>query len=310
MIRATKTKDVAYLKNLRKSIEVFFYKNRDRGIKNLMLYIAIGNLIVFFLSMIDPSNLLYGYLYFDRALILRGQVWRLVSYVFTYLNDFNAVGMLLNFIMLFCYYQIGRMLEQYWGVARFNAYYFCGILFMDIGALLLGQNAAIYYLNLTLFLAVATILPDIRFLLFFIIPVKAKYLAWVYLGMTLWNLIKGLITMFTSLGSGSVYLGWLFPVIALANYFLFFGSSLRNLLPESMRYRKVKSDSPKASAPGPNWASNYRSKSGEKPYRHKCTVCGRTDVQYPNLEFRYCSRCAGYHCYCIDHINNHVHITE
>jgi len=48
----------------------------------------------------------------------------------------------------------------------------------------------------------------------------------------------------------------------------------------------------------------------EKLYHHKCAVCGRTDTDYPGLEFRYCSRCAGYHCFCIDHINNHIHFTE
>ena len=131
-----------------------------------------------------------------------------------------------------------------------------------------------------------------------------------FLGLTALNLIRGLVSMLQSLGSGAVYLGWLFPIIALLNYFLFYGASFRNLLPESMRYRKVRDRKPGSAAPNPNWAANYRSKTGERPYRHKCTVCGRTDVQYPNLEFRYCSRCAGYHCYCIDHINNHVHITE
>ena len=60
--------------------------------------------------------------------------------------------------------------------------------------------------------------------------------------------------------------------------------------------------------PNPNWAKGYQSKTGERPYRHKCTVCGRTDTDYPNLEFRYCSKCNGYYCYCMDHINNHVHI--
>jgi hypothetical protein len=45
------------------------------------------------------------------------------------------------------------------------------------------------------------------------------------------------------------------------------------------------------------------------PYRHKCAVCGRTDIEYPDLEFRYCSRCNGYHCFCIDHINNHIHFS-
>ena len=47
-----------------------------------------------------------------------------------------------------------------------------------------------------------------------------------------------------------------------------------------------------------------------KPYHHKCAVCGRTDADHPELEFRYCSRCAGYHCFCQDHINNHIHFTE
>ena len=293
------------LKKLRRQFETFLYRNRDRGISNLMLYIAIGNLAVYFITMIDPSQSVYRWLYFDREAILHGQVWRLVSYVFTYLNDYGVVNTLLSFIMLFCYYQIGKMLEQYWGVLRFNLYYLCGVVFMDVGGLLLGVNASTYYLNLTLFLAIATILPEMRFLLFFIIPVKAKYFAWVYLGLTLINLIRGLITMFQGFGYGVIYLAWLFPIIALANYFLFFGSSVRNLLPESMRCKRVKKEKP-----NPNWAANYRNKAGEAPYRHKCEVCGRTDTQYPSLEFRYCSRCKGYHCYCLEHINNHVHIAE
>ena len=48
----------------------------------------------------------------------------------------------------------------------------------------------------------------------------------------------------------------------------------------------------------------------EKGYHHKCAVCGRTDTDYPDLQFRYCSKCAGYHCFCQDHIFNHVHFTE
>ena len=53
-----------------------------------------------------------------------------------------------------------------------------------------------------------------------------------------------------------------------------------------------------------------RQEQREQLYHHKCSVCGRTDTEYPGLEFRYCSRCAGYHCFCIDHINNHIHFTE
>lgn len=273
-----------------------------------MLFIAIGNVIVYFFSLIDPSQTVYSYLYFSREAILHGQVWRLISYIFTYLNDSSLMGSLLSFVVLFCYYQIGNMLERQWGVLRFNLYYFVGVFLMDVGAMLLGCNASIGALNLTLFLAVATLIPDMRFLLFFIIPVKAKYFAWFYFAYTLYDLFHGLALMLRFLGQGPVYLQWLFPLIALANYFLFFGRDVANVMPDFIRFRKARSRKQKFASANPNWSENYRSKDGKQPYHHKCTVCGRTDTEFPALEFRYCSRCNGYYCYCMDHINNHVHI--
>ena len=150
-----------------------------------------------------------------------------------------------------------------------------------------------------------TIAPEAKVLLFFFIPIKMKYMAWVYLGFTVLN-------VFSSLQLASfLSFYWLLPVVPLLNYFLFFGSDVKNILPDTLRYRQRKNyrTTTTNARPNPNWAGSYRSKSGEKPYRHKCTVCGRTDTDYPNLEFRYCSKCNGYYCYCIDHINNHVHIT-
>jgi hypothetical protein len=113
----------------------------------------------------------------------------------------------------------------------------------------------------------------------------------------------------------------LFPLIGLLNYFLFFGDQMHNLLPLSWR-AKLKKKSAPAYRP-----TTDRPKTGTIPFRggvdysktapaqrvnytHKCTVCGRTDVTNPELEFRYCSKCSGYHCYCQDHISNHEHITE
>jgi len=303
----------ACLKKLRRNFERFCYNHQNWGIPNLMMYIAIGNVIVYFLTLIDKSELLYNLLYFNREYILSGQVWRLFTYVFTYMLDGNVVSTALSLLMLYFYWQFGRMFEQQWGVLRFNLYYLSGIVLMDIGALLLGYDATVGTLNLTLFLAVATLLPELRFLVFFVIPVKAKYLAWVYFGLTLLSMAEGLAFMIRFLGDGFVYLGWLMPVFAFANYFLFFGSDIKNILPDSLRYRRPRTkkarSTPQSAQPNPNWAQNYRSKSGEKPYRHKCTVCGRTDAENPSLEFRYCSRCNGYYCYCMDHINNHVHIT-
>ena len=269
-----------------------------------MLVIAIGNLAVYVFSLIDPSNLVYSYLCFSRAAILKGQVWRLVTYVFTYLLDTRGWSFFLSLVSLFCFYQFGRILEQYWGRFKFNLYYLTGVVLMDLAALLLGGQATTEYLNISLFLAVATIAPEAKVMLYFIIPIKMKYMAWVYLGFTVLN-------VFSSLQLASfLSFYWLLPVVPLLNYFLFFGSDVKNILPDALRYRQRKNyrTTTTNARPNPNWAGSYRSKSGEKPYRHKCTVCGRTDTEYPNLEFRYCSKCKGYYCYCIDHINNHVHI--
>ena len=109
-----------------------------------------------------------------------------------------------------------------------------------------------------------------------------------------------------------------FPVIALANYFLFFGKDVLNVIPVSWManlrrlFRKItpakKSGRPKV-IPFPS-AGSYEATTAtpKAPYTHRCTICGRTDVSNPELEFRYCSRCKGYYCYCQDHINNHSHI--
>ena len=80
------------MKDLRRQFERFCLKNRGKGIPNLMLVIAIGNLAVYALSYIDPSNIVYSYLCFSRSAILRGQVWRLFSYIFTYLMTSAELG--------------------------------------------------------------------------------------------------------------------------------------------------------------------------------------------------------------------------
>ena len=167
------------MKDLRRRFERFCLKNRNKGISNLMLVIAIGNLAVYVLSLIDPSNVVYRYLCFSRSAILHGQVWRLVSYIFTYLLDTRGWSFFLAAVSLFCYYQFGRILESYWGAFRSNLYYLTGILLTDLAALLLGSGADAGALNLSLFLAVATIAPEAKVLLFFVIPIKMKYMAWV-----------------------------------------------------------------------------------------------------------------------------------
>ena len=273
------------------------------GIPNLMLYISLGTALVFLMSIINENYALYYWLCFDRQLILQGQVWRLVSYVLTY----NAGNVLLTIISLFCYYSLGQGIENLWGTLRFNLFYFTGVILQDGFCMLFGGTANVFYLNLSLFLAYATMYPNAQFLIFFVIPVKAWILALLDLVLTLYPVI--------TLTVAGLFPYSLFPLVALLNYFLFFGKDVLNVIPMSWRanFRRLlrKTSSPKKAKtiPFPTAGSYEASHSKVKaPYNHKCTVCGRTDVSDPQLEFRYCSRCSGFHCNCQDHISNHTHI--
>ncbi len=289
------------MKELRKHFERFCFRNRNKGIPNLMLYLSIGSALVYLMSTFANNNILYYWLYFDRDLILQGELWRLFTYPLTY----NAGNILLTAISLLCYYSIGRAIENIWGTLRFNLYYLSGIVMMDAFCLLLGGNADVYYLNLSLFLAYATMFPNAQFLLMFIIPVRAWIFALLDLVLTLYEVIM--------LATAGIIPFCFFPLVAILNYFLFFGKEVANVIPMSWRAnaRRLFRRKPKKSkvVPFPSAGSYEATTASPKaPYTHRCTVCGRTDISNPELEFRYCSKCSGYHCYCSDHISNHTHI--
>ena len=295
------------MKNLRRRFERFCFANRTKGIPNLMLYISLGSGMVFLFSMITKNLFLYNLLCFDRALILQGQVWRLISYPLVSVSSTNP---LLALIFLVCYYSLGRAMENIWGTLRFNLYYLSGVLLMDVYAMLFGGYADAYYLNLSLFLGYATLYPDAHFLLFYIIPVKAWVFAVLDLALILFTVISNSFPIF--------YFPYnLLPLVSIANYFLFFGKDFFNIFPMSWRvnagrlFRKNKAPVQKQQPKVIRFdAGSYQASVAkpQAPYTHRCTVCGRTDVSNPELEFRYCSKCNGYFCYCEDHISNHNHI--
>jgi uncharacterized paraquat-inducible protein A len=156
------------------------------------------------------------------------------------------------------------------------------------------------YLHLSMILMFSVLNPDAQFLIFFIIPIKAWILATFYLIVMIYELIE-----------------YPFPynlayAVAFLNYFLFFGMDVLNVLPPAWRikiqrkFRKQSSQRPKVIR-----FETAQAKPKTAPqtnYTHRCTICGRTDASNPELEFRYCSRCKGYYCYCEDHISNHSHI--
>ena len=143
-----------------------------------------------------------------------------------------------------------------------------------------------------MFFAFATLYPDMQVLLFFIIPIKVKYLAYVDAAL----FVLGIVTTSFPLN--------LLPVVAVLNYLVYCGDWLFDFFRPSHVRQRQKTVNFKREA------RRIQREQANKPYHYKCAVCGRTDADHPELEFRYCSRCVGYHCFCQDHINNHIHFTE
>lgn len=306
------------MKELRRKFNRWCFVNRNKGIPNLMLYICLGSGLVYLMSLMNGGSVLYSLLAFDKAKILQGQIWRLFTYVFTYQQGGNPI---LVIISLVCYYSLARAMEQVWGSLRFNLFYLSGILLMDIFAMIcspvsngqMGTEAEMYsylfssfysgrmayYLNLTLLIGYATMYPDAQFLIFFVIPVRAWILGLLYL-------VLNVIELFNLMVPSFLFPHCLFPLVGFGNYILFFGKDVKNLLPFSLRAKFMRKK-PQAKRTG---TIPFRPGEPKANYTHKCAVCGRTDVSNPELEFRYCSRCAGYHCYCQDHINHHSHVGE
>lgn len=300
------------MKNLRRNFERHCYRNRDKGIPNLMLWIAIGTIAVYFLMQIDPSNAVYYFLKFNRTKILHGQIWRLFTWI---LIPSGSGYMILEILMLFFYFQIGRAIEASWGRFKFNLFYLCGVILNILVGFLFNLDGLYNsYLNLSLILAFATLYPENRVMLMFIIPLKMKYLAWFYFVLIGLEVVMQSLGIFTN--PLSAFAGIIYILVPLLNYFLFFGSDIKNLFSSHGRTRNqnfgrhhaTNRTNHSSQRPNANWANGYQSQSGQRPYHHKCTICGKTDTEHPELEFRYCSRCNGYYCYCMEHINSHIHV--
>lgn len=269
------------------------------AIPNLMIYLIAAYCIGFVIYTVNPNFMLM--LTLSPYHILHGQVWRLITWILMP-TDTRVFSLL---IMALLYYLLGSALERSWGTFRFNVYIFGGMLFTVIGAFILyGIYAAAgtgsletislissltfttNYINLTIFLAFAVMYPEMQILLFFIIPVKMKWMAVVYAVLIAINLIL------TSWG------GRIAIIMSILNFLIFFLST-RN-------YRRV---SPKEIHRKQVFKAQMREpRRGSMVTKHKCAVCGRTELDDPNLEFRFCSKCDGNYEYCQDHLFTHQHI--
>lgn len=179
--------------------------NRKCGrhsIHNLMTIIVVGMGIVFLFDMMYPVTgvSLSSLLSFNRAAVLHGQIWRLITFVFIPPN----ASVIFILFSLYFYWLIGNALENQWGSFRFNVYYFCGMIGTVLAGMITGY-ATNSYLNLSLFLAFALIYPDYQVLLFFFLPIKIKYLAFIDAAVLLFMFVtdswRGRIALLVSLAN-------------------------------------------------------------------------------------------------------------
>lgn len=259
------------------------------AIPNLMYYVVILYAIGMFVQMFAPMFYIQ-YLMLDASAILRGQIWRIVTFMIWPPSS----SLFFNLLAIYLYYNLGITLERVWGTFRFNVYFFMGILGHVLAALLiylLTGNVYLLttdYLNFSLFFAFAATFPDMQFYLFFAIPIKAKWLA----------IFDGAYFLYGLMFGGMA--DRIAIIMSLLNFLIYF------LMTRGGKYN------PKEIRRKQQFHAQMReaSQPPKQGWRHRCAVCGRTDADDPNLVFRYCSKCEGDYEYCQDHLYTHQHVTR
>jgi ribosomal protein L37AE/L43A len=249
------------------------------ALSNVSIYVVIGQVFVLLGVMFNVLNLENFILV--PTLVKLGQWWRLVTFPFYLAPPSGTFGPIFTAFALYMFYMMGTALESHWGAFRYNLFLFLGYA-LTVGAAFITPNSAVtnLFLGASVFLAFAYLYPDFEFIIFFILPVKVKWLAllaWVGYG----------VSFFT--GSLPVRLQILASV---GNFLLFFsGDILWGMRRGQKAMARKARDIVEANAP-----------------RHRCHVCGKTDLTNPEMDFRYCSKCAGDECYCPEHIHAHAHV--
>lgn len=287
------------------------------AIPNLPLYMIICYAIGYLMELINPE--ISFVLSLNPYAILHGQVWRLFSWVLIPPDSLDFWTLL----MLYFYFSIGTTLERTWGRFYYNYYIFSGMIFTVIGAFcLFGYDSVLnaeeiaaysilynrtgiefpwiyginygyalrsmtfstFYVNMSIFLGFAATYPEMQVLLFFILPVKVKVLGIIY-------------AILLAVGAYRMGIPGVFIIGAsLLNFILFF-IAIKKGRHMSMAQRKRQAE----------FKRKVKNTPPPKLAKHKCAVCGRTSEEYPDLEFRFCSKCEGNYEYCQDHLYTHQH---
>ncbi|QEN05225.1 DUF1751 domain-containing protein [Thiospirochaeta perfilievii] len=247
------------------------------AINNLTLFIIIGQVITYLA--INSGYITYSDLSLSYSLIVNGEFWRVVSFVFIP----PATSPIWSLLSWYILYLMGSNLEHFWGALHYNTYILVAVVLTNLTAyffkLSIGTN---YYFQSSIFLAFAFLNPNFTVRLFFILPIKIKWIAlitWIFYA---WALIFG------SLGAK------LLLIASLANFIIFFSKDIFY----KIKYR------------GSGLKRKIEYEMSKNSPKHSCFICNKNDIDNPHSEFRYCSKCNPEQCYCEDHIKNHNHISE
>lgn len=262
-----------------------------------------------------PISIYDTWLCLDMEKVFHGQIWRLFTYLIEPYGFSSGFGFIINLLFLVIqvnlFFLFGRSLERAWGTFRFNMYFFTGYLLNIIAALILylsPLHATVYYSGFqyiywSMFLAFAVLNPDMQFLIYFVIPIKVKWLAILDALYLLYRIMSNFIDGFRFIWAGypqygAVYLSIAAAIIvALANFLIYFFATrnYKRVSPRDIHRRQ-----------------SFKRKMQQQPgmSRHRCAVCGRTELDAPNLDFRYCSKCEGNYEYCSEHLFTHQHVKK
>lgn len=272
------------------------------AIRNLSFVLVICYAVGYLIQLVAPGVLFY--LTLNPYAILHGQIWRIVTWILIPPENQNIFFTL---IMLYFYCSIGTSLERTWGTYKYNVYLIGGMLFTVLGSfLLMGYHYlfhadaiatvgaeyfftissiyfSTYYINMSIFLGFAATFPNAQVLLMFIIPVKVKWLGVIYAVMIAFE--------FLQCGAD----GRFAIAASLLNFLIFFLTSrnMMHLNPKQIHRRQ-------------EFKREVRRNTGIT--KHKCAICGRTEVDSPNMQFRFCSKCDGNYEYCEEHLYTHTHV--
>lgn len=292
------------------------------AIRHLTMYIIVtyaAGYILEIMQSVTGANYI-GYLSLNPYAILNGQVWRLVTWVLTPPGSFD----IFTLIMLLFYYQIGTALEKVWGDFLYNVYIFFGLIMTVIGAFIIyalyggiwfqaadmaGSGLiSTYYVSLSLFLGFAMTFPDQVVLFMFIIPVKMKWLALLDVGYLIYAIISSSLKPLTII----------IIVCSLANTIVMFLLTRKRFGGNRKRQKEFQKNmygynsgrgAQRTNSRTQSQTGRYNPNQGRSGFaRHRCAVCGRTEISDPDLEFRFCSKCNGNYEYCSDHLYTHEHV--